>query len=117
MTNTSFLIATYFILKNKEDILQEPLCEPCNPCHIIPSGSCLFPDPFPAPEFRRVFPGCRCAAFHLLARSQKTGITFSYSCSKVMPYPKSPNGSAGGRFTFYATRGWHKPFNLQHFRP
>ena len=51
------------------------------------------------------------------ATVQKTGITFSYSCSKVMPYLKSPNGTAGGRFTVYAARGRHKPFNLHHFRP
>ncbi len=34
-----------------------------------------------------------------------------------MPYSKSPNGSAGGRFTGYAASWWHNSFNLHHFQP
>lgn len=45
------------------------------------------------------------------------GIRILNVVSKVMPYPKCPNGSAGGRFMGYAASWWHNSFNLHHFRP
>lgn len=45
------------------------------------------------------------------------GIIILSVVSKVMPYFKCPNGTAGGRFTGYAASWRHNSFNLYHFRP